>query len=61
MGKSLRQVSEPEGSLLKRLKTGADIYGIDFSPSMLTVLNSKLSAEQKKRVSLQNIVDFKSK
>ncbi|MFZ0282104.1 MAG: class I SAM-dependent methyltransferase [Bacteroidales bacterium] len=42
------------------LKSSADIYGIDLSPSMLKVLKSKLNVEQQKRVSQQNIVDFKS-
>src|SRR5512140_3626180 len=42
------------------LNNGADIYGIDISPSMLKVLNSKLGNEQHERVSLQNIIDFKS-
>lgn len=42
------------------LKNGADIYGIDISPAMIKVLNSKLGNEQQVRVSLQNIIDFKS-
>lgn len=42
------------------LKRGADIYGIDISPSMLAILNSKLNNAQQKRVSLQNITDFRS-
>lgn len=40
------------------LKSGADIYGIDISKSMLDVLITKLDPDQKKRVSLQNIIDF---
>jgi len=40
------------------LKEGADIYGIDISQSMLAVLNKKLTKEQRKRISLQNIIDF---
>jgi SAM-dependent methyltransferase len=42
------------------INNGADIYGIDISPSMLEVLKNKLNAEQQKRISLQNIIDFKS-
>jgi len=41
------------------LKNGADIYGIDISPAMIEVITKKLSPEQKKRISLQNIIDFK--
>ncbi len=46
--------------LIEALENGADIYGIDISPSMLRVLKSKLRPDQQKRISLQNIVDFKS-
>jgi SAM-dependent methyltransferase len=45
---------------MQALNNGADIYGIDISPAMLDVLNSKLNPEQQKRVSLQNITDFRS-
>jgi len=45
---------------IQALNNGADIYGIDISPAMLDILNSKLTPEQQKRVSLQNIVDFRS-
>jgi SAM-dependent methyltransferase len=44
---------------MKALNNKADIYGIDISPAMLDVLSSKLDPEQQKRISLQNIVDFK--
>jgi SAM-dependent methyltransferase len=47
--------------LIEALKNGADIYGIDVSPSMIKVLKTKLTPLQQKRVSLQNIVDFKLK
>jgi SAM-dependent methyltransferase len=40
------------------LNQNADIYGIDLSPSMIDVLLAKLKEEQRKRVSLQNIIDF---
>jgi SAM-dependent methyltransferase len=46
--------------LIKALENGADIHGIDISPSMLNILKAKLTPEQKKRASLQNIIDFKS-
>jgi len=46
--------------LTEALKNGADIYGIDISPAMLDVLKAKLSPENQKRISLRNIVDFKS-
>ena len=42
------------------LENGADIYGIDISPAMLDILRAKLTTEQQGRISLQNIVDFKS-
>jgi ubiquinone/menaquinone biosynthesis C-methylase UbiE len=46
--------------LIEALKNGADIYGIDISPAMLDILKAKLNREQQSRISLQNIVDFKS-
>jgi SAM-dependent methyltransferase len=46
--------------LIEALKNGADIYGIDISPSMLDILKAKLTKGQQSRISLQNIVDFKS-
>lgn len=45
--------------LIEALENGADIYGIDISPSMLDFLKAKLRAEDQHRISLQNIVDFK--
>jgi len=45
--------------LIEALENGADIYGIDISPSMLDFLKAKLTPEQRERISLQNIVDFK--
>jgi SAM-dependent methyltransferase len=41
------------------LKQGADIYGIDISQSMIDILNTKLDKNQQKRISLQNITNFK--
>src|SRR6056297_1641795 len=41
------------------LNRGADIYGIDISESMLRVLKEKIKKDERHRVSLQNIVDFK--
>lgn len=40
------------------LKSGADIYGIDVSDSMIDVLYNKLPEEQHNRISCQNITDF---
>lgn len=40
------------------LEQGADIYGLDISPSMLDILKRKLSEEHSFRISLQNIIDF---
>jgi len=45
--------------LIEALQNGADIYGIDISPAMIDILKAKLSTEQKSRISLQNIVDFR--
>jgi len=45
--------------LIEALENGADIYGIDISPSMLNFLKAKLPPDYRKRISLQNIVDFK--
>ena len=42
------------------LENNADIYGIDISPAMLDILRKKLSPENQKRISIQNIIDFKS-
>jgi len=65
----LNEISQTKGKILElgvgtgrlfvnALKEGADIYGIDISQSMLEVLNKKLTKEQRKRISLQNIIDF---
>ena len=42
------------------LNTGADIYGIDISPAMTEVLKNKLRPDQRDRITLQNITDFKT-
>lgn len=44
---------------MQALEKNADIYGIDISRSMIDVLYKKLNMEQQKRVSRQNIIDFK--
>lgn len=44
---------------INSLNQGADIYGIDISPAMIDVLCKKLKKGQNKRISLQNIIDFK--
>ena len=41
------------------LNQGADIYGLDISQSMIRVLKEKLKPEQRNRVSLQNLIDFR--
>ena len=43
---------------IEALSTGADIYGFDISESMIRVLGTKLGEDQRKRISIQNIVDF---
>jgi len=43
---------------LSALKEGADIYGIDISPSMVNILMAKLDEKDIHRVTLQSIVDF---
>lgn len=40
------------------LRSGADIYGIDISESMLDILCKKIPAEQHHRISCQNIINF---
>jgi SAM-dependent methyltransferase len=66
----LKNITETAGKILEvgvgtgrlfteALKQGADIYGIDISQSMLDVLIPKLEPDQQKRVSLQNIIDFR--
>lgn len=40
------------------LNRGADIYGLDISQSMIDVLYTKLNYDQRKRISLQNFIDF---
>lgn len=60
-GGKILEVGVGTGRLfMKALKDNADIYGIDISPAMLEVLSKKLTREQNSRISLQNIVDFKS-
>jgi SAM-dependent methyltransferase len=55
------EVGTGTGRLLtEALENGADIYGIDISPTMLNYLKAKLNIEQQKRISLQNIIDFTS-
>jgi SAM-dependent methyltransferase len=44
---------------INALNQGADIYGLDISQSMIDVLYKKLNRDQYKRISLQNIIDFK--
>jgi SAM-dependent methyltransferase len=44
---------------LNALKRGADIYGLDISPSMVNVLLKKLDKKEHYRISIQSITDFK--
>lgn len=56
---SVLEVGVGTGRLfLSALESGADIYGIDVSESMIDVLFKKLPAEQHQRISCQNLVDF---
>jgi len=57
---SVLEAGSGTGRLLtEALENGADIYGIDVSPAMLDIIRAKLSPENQKRISLQNIVDFR--
>ncbi|MCX6243193.1 MAG: class I SAM-dependent methyltransferase [Bacteroidetes bacterium] len=66
----LEKISEAKGPVLEvgtgtgrffstALSHGADIYGIDISPAMLDVLKNRIPAEDHKRVSVQDIREFK--
>ena len=44
---------------INALKQGADIYGLDISPSMANVLLKKLDKKDHYRISIQSIIDFK--
>ncbi len=59
-GKVLEVGSGTGRLLTEALKNGADIYGIDISPAMIDILKSKLNVDQRSRITLQNIVDFRS-
>ncbi len=59
-GKILEIGSGTGRLLTEALASGADIYGIDISPAMIEVLRTKLPSEQRQRISLQSIVDFRS-
>ncbi|MBN1597719.1 MAG: class I SAM-dependent methyltransferase [Bacteroidales bacterium] len=65
----LNEIGQTKGKILElgvgtgrlfadALNKGADIYGIDISQAMLDVLSEKLTEEQSKRISLQNMIDF---
>jgi SAM-dependent methyltransferase len=67
----LDRIREAKGSVLETgvgtgrlfteaLSSGADIYGIDISPSMIGICKNKLSIREQERISLQNITDFRS-
>jgi SAM-dependent methyltransferase len=65
----LRNIAEARGPVLEvgtgtgrffaeALSRGADIYGIDISPSMLEILRAKIRPEDQYRVSEQDIRNF---
>ena len=65
----LDQIRNTEGKVLEigvgtgrlfsdALSEGADIYGIDVSPSMIEILKGKLDPAVQNRVSIQNMIDF---
>lgn len=55
------EIGSGTGRLLTRaLENGADIHGIDISPSMIEVLKSKLQPKYHDRIRLGNITDFRS-
>jgi SAM-dependent methyltransferase len=43
---------------IEALKSGADIYGIDISPSMIDILKGKIEPLHHSRVSIQDIINF---
>jgi len=45
---------------IEALKKGADIYGIDISPSMIEILKSKISPINHFRVKVDNAISFSS-
>ncbi len=66
----LREIMHTKGRVLEigtgtgrfftdALRNGVDIYGFDISPSMISVLLSKLDKKEHQRISNQNIIDFK--
>ena len=57
-GKILEAGSGTGRLFTNALSSGADIFGIDISESMLNVLKSKITPDQSFRVSLLNILDF---
>jgi SAM-dependent methyltransferase len=42
------------------LEKKADIFGIDISPAMVDILKKKIDPQHHSRISLRNIIDFKS-
>jgi SAM-dependent methyltransferase len=66
----LDKIKKAEGKILEigvgtgrlfvqALQNGADVYGIDISPSMIDIVTAKLNKTQQKRIGQKNIVDFK--
>lgn len=65
----LEEINKTQGKILEigvgtgrhfmtALNNGADIYGIDISESMLSILYGKLPEKQRFRLSCQDIIDF---
>ena len=65
----LQKIAQTKGAVLEigtgtgrffseALKQGADIFGIDISEHMLSVLKQKIASREHYRVSLQSAVDF---
>jgi SAM-dependent methyltransferase len=66
----LNEISKTKGKVLEigtgtgrfflnAIKEGADIYGLDISPSMINILLENLNKKEHHRISLQSIVDFR--
>jgi len=66
----LKEIRQTKGKVLEigvgtgrfftdALHEGADVYGIDISPSMLDVLKGKLDKNDHHRISCQSITDFR--
>ena len=68
----LKKIKEAKGPVLEigvgtgrlfipALQNGADIYGVDISPSMIEILKAKLDKKYRRRIFVQNAVDLNLK